>query len=430
MGKYKLHELLNEIQGGRTGTYLVTPDELERVRDTIKEFSGMRYRQRGPSKDGKVAFEYEFDPKRGGAFSIYPFKFNPSNISEPVDLPFSVAGDIGTAIFYVKRAAKMLDLKAEIFKGNQFQNQNENLEEAKEDKKEGIELTQSQMDKLHKTGVITIAGVDNNGNKIKTKLYFPKVTKENKIEEVTMANVNVDEIKMHLDAFKAGTIDGNDLHQAISEIFFGEVVAPGLKEMTADEFGGDEESVARIAKFQNKSREQVRQEVSDIEYEEIADKLGKNLPPIDRSKFTKAQLGRIIVDLVYDGDLGKAFRAIDSKNLEEMKSQREIEKELERIENLGEMKIDTGMFIDDDEFEMEMVKDKAKEIKPLFPDVSMEDLIDFVKTHRQDIEGMSDEEIKDEYREYQSVNVSSPSDFMEEDKALREHFGRFLKNYQ
>ena len=361
MGKYKLSELLNEIQGGRTGTYLVTLDELERVRDTIKEFPGMRYRQRGPSKDGKVAFEYEFDPKRGGAFSIYPFKFNPSNMSEPTDLPFSVAGDIGTAIFYVKRAAKMLDIEAEIFKGNQFQNQNENLEEAKEDKKEGIEITQDQMDKLHKGEMITVTHMDSNGNKIKSKIAF---------------------------------------------------TGKNLKEMTADEFGGDEESVARIAKFQNKSSEQVRQEASDIEYEEIAGAFINKLPPyIDRSKYTKAGLGRIIVDIVYDGDLEKAFDDIKSKNLKEMK-------------------MDTGMFIDDDEFEMEMVKDKAKEIQPLFPDVSMDDLIDFVKTHRQDIEGMSDEEIKDEYREYQSVNVPSPSDFMEEDKALREHFGRFLKDYQ
>jgi len=262
-----------------------------------------------------------------------------------------------------------------------FEREGARLNRLGEEKKGGneIKITQDQMDKLHKGEIITITHMDSNGNKIKSNIAF---------------------------------------------------TGKNLKEMTADEFGGDEESVARISKFQNKSPEQVRQEVSDIEYEEIADKLGKNLPPMDRSKFTKAGLGRMIVDLVYDGDLEKALDAIDSKNLKEMKNKREIEKELEKIENLDEMKVDTGMFIDDDEFEMEMVKDKAKEIQPLFPDVSMEDLIDFVKTHRQDIKGMSDEEIKDEYREYQSVNVPSPSDFMEEDKALREHFGRFLKDYQ
>lgn len=53
------------------------------------------------------------------------------------------------------------------------------------------------------------------------------------LQEVTMANVNVDEVKFHLDAYEKGVIDGDDLHQAISEIFFGKVVAPGMKEDTA-----------------------------------------------------------------------------------------------------------------------------------------------------------------------------------------------------
>lgn len=371
MGKYKLSELLNEIQGGRTGTYLATLDELERVRDTIKEFSGMRYRQQGPSRDGKVVFEYEFDPKRGGAFSIYPYKFDPRNDSpfEPKEFSFSVAGDIGAAIFYVKEAARRLGIEeANIFKGNQFQNQNENL------------------------------------------------------EEVTMANVNVDEIKAHLDAYKAGDITGDDLHQAISEIFFGKVVPPGLKEMTADEFGGDEASVARIAKFQNKSPEQVRQEVSDMEYEEIADAFINKLPPyVDRSKFTKAQLGRMIVDFMYDGDLEKAFDVIDSKNLEEMK-------------------MDTGMFIDDEEFETEMgrtEKDSEMEIdkelermENLEEQISDDDIRKALNGRDYEIDaymaaleatGQKFDTIQDYIDDFEEYRA---------DRALKEQFGRFLKNYQ
>jgi hypothetical protein len=64
-----------------------------------------------------------------------------------------------------------------------------------------------------------------------------------------------------------------------------------------------------------------------------------------------------------------------------------------------------NMYIDDDEFEMEMVVDRVKEIKPLFPGIDNDILVSFVKTHRQDIRGASDEDIKDEFEEFMSVNT-------------------------
>ena len=64
-----------------------------------------------------------------------------------------------------------------------------------------------------------------------------------------------------------------------------------------------------------------------------------------------------------------------------------------------------NMYIDDDEFEMEMVVDRVKEIKPLFPGIDNDILVSFVKTHRQDIRGASDEDIKDEFDEFMSVNT-------------------------
>ena len=38
------------------------------------------------------------------------------------------------------------------------------------------------------------------------------------------------EIKFHLDAYKKGTIDGDDLAQAVEEVIFGEIIAPGMEE--------------------------------------------------------------------------------------------------------------------------------------------------------------------------------------------------------
>ena len=64
-----------------------------------------------------------------------------------------------------------------------------------------------------------------------------------------------------------------------------------------------------------------------------------------------------------------------------------------------------NMYIDNDEFEMEMVVDKAKEISPILKGIDMDTIISFVKTHRQDIKGASDDEIRDEFEEFMSVNT-------------------------
>ena len=64
---------------------------------------------------------------------------------------------------------------------------------------------------------------------------------------------------------------------------------------------------------------------------------------------------------------------------------------------------------------MEMVVDRVKEIQPLFPGMSDDILVDFVKTHIEDIIGASDEDIKDEFEEFFSVNYETGADYMEEE---------------
>jgi hypothetical protein len=49
---------------------------------------------------------------------------------------------------------------------------------------------------------------------------------------------------------------------------------------------------------------------------------------------------------------------------------------------------------------------------------------DFMKVHAKDIVGASEDEIMDEFEQFRSVNY----DYVDED--LKEHFGRFLKDYQ
>jgi hypothetical protein len=49
---------------------------------------------------------------------------------------------------------------------------------------------------------------------------------------------------------------------------------------------------------------------------------------------------------------------------------------------------------------------------------------DFMKMHSKDIVGASEDEIMDEFEQFRSVNY----DYVDED--LKEHFGRFMKDYQ
>jgi hypothetical protein len=64
-----------------------------------------------------------------------------------------------------------------------------------------------------------------------------------------------------------------------------------------------------------------------------------------------------------------------------------------------------NMYTDNDGKSFYTIKDKVKEIKSLFPGIDNDILVSFVKTHREDIKGASDEDIKDEFEEFMSVNT-------------------------
>ena len=55
------------------------------------------------------------------------------------------------------------------------------------------------------------------------------------VKEGDKTKVSKKEIKMHLDMFQAGDIDGNDLSQAISAIIFGEVKGPGMESKDSEQ---------------------------------------------------------------------------------------------------------------------------------------------------------------------------------------------------
>jgi hypothetical protein len=79
---------------------------------------------------------------------------------------------------------------------------------------------------------------NNDGKEWAAKLGFKiegmnETTKKNIKEEEGFTEVSTKEIRFHLDAYKAGNINGDDLAQAIEEIVFGETRAPGTMEEAA-----------------------------------------------------------------------------------------------------------------------------------------------------------------------------------------------------
>jgi hypothetical protein len=201
MSKYQLTDLLNEITGtGRIGTYIDTYRGLVNKIDDLKE-KGIRVKELGMSGDGKTPFEFEVYPgDKDEAFSVYPYKFDPSEGDDMEIHRFSIGGK-PVAI----RAAKELlgdgaMSNAEVKDGLKY------LDDAGDDTSSFSDLREQD---------------DAEG-------FVDELQ-----EEEGFTEVNVDEIKFHLDAYENGTIDGDDLHKAISEILFGEIKAPGMREDTA-----------------------------------------------------------------------------------------------------------------------------------------------------------------------------------------------------
>lgn len=308
MSKYQLENLLNEITGtGRIGTYIATYRELINKVDELIE-KGIKVKELGMSGDGKTPFEFEIYPgDKDEAFSVYPYKFNPEDEDDMETFRFSIGGKP-----VAMRAAK------ELLGDGAYSN--------------------AEIKDLREQD-------DANG-------YVDE------LQEVTMANVNVDEIKFHLDAYEKGVIDGDDLHQAISEIFFGKVVAPGMN---------SDEDFEREQRMQMSMREDTA-------------------------------MSGAVADELEAGVIGDRVAEEKDTSVEDLLSK--IRKHLENKFEDRYRKFEYDLYIDSLERDIKRGEFDGVESIP-----------------------MSDHE--DDFVTY----IDEKSE-LEENKALKEHFGRFLKNYQ
>lgn len=292
MSKYNLSDLLNEVQGGKIATLNISAKELiDKMEDV--EAKGIDIdRYDGLSADGKTHLEFHVHPEGrdepDASFSVYDYKFGLDPTDEDnfmTEYPFSVGGKGGYAL---KMAQELVGAEA-----YRMEEEKKELPKSIADK----EKAEIEKDAKKATGAMKEANEDYDLLKIKK------------------------EIRFHLDTYEKGIIDGDDLAQAVEEVVFGEIKAPGTN--------------------------------TDADFE----------------REQRAQLG--------------------------MREEESVDEAV-----FGPVKFLKSKGIDDD-----VIKD-------------------FMKMHAKDIVGASEDEIMDEFKQFRSANY----DYVDED--LKEHFGRFLKDYQ
>ena len=440
MSKYNLTDILNEyIGGGRIGTLNISfRDLLDKMDDLEKSGKVIVRSLSGPSGDGKVNREFEVvdrdsavagGNKQERGFTVYDYKFgfDPGSEAEFMnEYPFSVGGND-------------LKLAMELIDGVEPYGINEEEE-----------LTKSEKSKLKKVSSQLKKSVKAHDKQAK---IIDKAIDENRREKnpVGMGQLYVQpavqkEIKRQLDAYDKGDMDVDDLINGIEEIIFGYVKAPGMNESTGPSDKAEtEDDVVNIDKVASPSAKGVgygaettaNTAEDDMEDKEIANPRPMyeiNYDAIDQAmkggEFAK-KLGKLKGTLDFKIGLEKLESALNkNKDISGEEALAAIGKELkmpekDEVKENGDTEdfaneLKENMYIDDDEFEMEMVMDRAKEIAPILKGVDMDIIVDFVKTHRQDIRGASDEEIRDEFEEFRSVNY----DYIDED--LKNQFKRFM----
>lgn len=344
MSKYKLTNLLNEyIGGGRIGTLRTTAKHIIDRMDELEEDGEVVVRElQGPSGDGKVNMEFEVVDREfaipGGkgqerGFTVYDYKFgfdprDPEHVD--VEYDYSIGGnDIRLAMELFQG-----DSRFEIVKGRFMEN----------------------------------GHVDD---------YADEIKEEEGIGQLYVQPAVKKEVKFHLDAYEKGDIDVDDLIQAIEDIIFGRIPAPGMRE-----------SVGPSDKAET--------EDDTVNIDKVA---GPGAKADD-----------------YDS-------AVDAERSESAKEQDNVTQTTKPMykESLKLSKVaeEMGMYIDHDDFMDEIYVARAKEIAPILKGIDMDIIVDFVKTHNEDIRGASDEEIRDEFENFRSVNY----DYIDED--LQKHFKRF-----
>ena len=235
----KLSKILSELQqSSRYGTVNISAYDLIDQMERIGEMGIKVERTDGLSPDGKTYLEFTVYPEGpeelDQAFTVYDYKFGLDPTDEDnfrTEYPFSLgarkrvglinASNLGLEIQSMSEASgaigvdQMGDTSTDINITNDtsmYDPLKENLKDLAN--KSGMKLS----DLMAKIKSIK----DKEKDQIEKDAFKGSALAE--------GDNKMDEIKFHLDAYRKGTINADDLAQAIEEIVYGKVVAPGMKE--------------------------------------------------------------------------------------------------------------------------------------------------------------------------------------------------------
>ena len=229
MSKYNLSDILNEyIGGGRIGTLKISFKDLQDKMDDLENSGKVIVRTLpGPSGDGKVNREFEVvdrdsavpgGNKQERGFTVYNYKFgfDPGDEDNFMnEYPFSVGGND------LKLAMELID-GVEEYKFEESMNE------------ENVIKDLAQADEVIK--MIKMMNPDVRADLLMRIARMGQKMDENRREKNPegMGQLYVQpavqrEVKFHLDAYDKGDIDVDDMIQAIEDIIFGYVKAPGQR---------------------------------------------------------------------------------------------------------------------------------------------------------------------------------------------------------
>ena len=405
MSKYNLTDILNEyIGGGRIGTLRISYKDLVDKMDELEKSGKVIVREKGSSADGKVNREFEVvdrdsavpgGRKQERGFTVYDYKFgfDPGSIDNyEEEYDFSVGGND------LKLAMELIpDVKPY------------RLEELDID---SIQNDPGSGDADNPTGEELEASGGYDAAMEESHCYDEDDINEGEFDEARQAAIESSQekagIKINEGDLFSSEFDRAELKDIINDLNKGLIL--DMPTRRAYKF------LVSLLDKEDKEELGVNEQMY-IDDEEFNKEMGRS------KKDALRQEMMFHVNQLMDGNIDKN----DFMNVVEDIMMDLGLKEVMGVDRKGNKKPDTDgsdavkfKKAAMSENKMKIIDAAAKMIKDrILKDVPMDIVVDFVKTHIQDLKGMSNSEIKDEFEEFRSVNY----DYIDED--LKAHFNRF-----
>ena len=274
----KLSKILNELQqSSKYGTVVISAYDLIDQMERIGEMGIKVERTDGLSPDGKTYLEFTVYPEGpeelDQAFTVYDYKFGLDPTDEDnfrTEYPFSLgarkrvglinASNLGLEIQSMSEASGAIgvDQMGDTSTDINITNDTSMYDPLKENLKDLANKSGMKLSDL-------MAKIKSIKDKEKDQ------TEKDAFKQSALAEGDdkMGEIKFHLDAYRKGTINADDLAQAIEEIVYGKVVAPGMRE--------DKSSEDLLKKIENDLRGRFRDRYSDTEIQLFIDSVERDI---------------------------------------------------------------------------------------------------------------------------------------------------------